>query len=168
MRDLTNRLNALEANSDIQFTKGRYWRAIDAGTPDEAARCLTRDVKIDFEGMGVFDDRESFIGAIRSQANIPGQFHMHHGLNPRVEVQSATTARGTWQIRYQGIFTNINTLVNMSGFYEDTYMKIDGEWLIASMRMRQHTMTSTVIDQNGAATISGLPQPKTNSNQECD
>ena len=57
---------------------------------------------------------------------------MHHAQNPLVEITGPDSARGRVGLRFHSINTRDKTTVQLSGFYEDEYRRIDGDWLISA------------------------------------
>jgi hypothetical protein len=150
------RLGRLEAVEAIMALKARYWRAIDAGQPDQVEGCLAADLRVDFEGIPPFFDRASFMTMIREAATQPGR-HMHHGRNPIIQVTGPTSAGGRWDIFYQGIFEGAGQIVQMVGEYEDEYRLEQGGWRIAAMTMRQRSFTVRAVAQDGSQRFTSLP-----------
>ena len=67
---------------------------------------------------------------------------MHHGQNPEVTLVDADNATATWGLYYYMVDTRRNVVTQLGGFYDDAYVRIDGEWLIS----RSHyEVSSTAI-----------------------
>lgn len=151
---LQERLVALEDREAILALKARYWRSMDLGLVDDVAACLSENVAIDFEGMPPTQDRESFIAIVRATAGKAGAFHVHHGHNPEVALVDADRATGRWEIFYSGIDLPHRLVMQMSGVYEDRYVKTDDRWLIQAMTMRQTSFSSRTVDADGHVNVS--------------
>ncbi len=59
------------------------------------------------------------------------EIRMHHGQNPQIEVHDAGHASGQWGLYYYLIDTRQQTVTQLAGFYRDTYVCRDGQWLIS-------------------------------------
>ena len=67
---------------------------------------------------------------------------MHHGQNPEVTLVDADNATATWGLYYYMVDTRRDVVTQLGGFYDDAYVRIDGEWLIS----RSHyEVSSTAI-----------------------
>ncbi len=142
---LETRLSAVEAVQEIHRLKARYGSLIDErytldGARDAAAVAEVADRVVALfapdavwdggERLGTWTGRE----AIRERFLDPTLgFTLHYFLKPVIEVDG-DTATGTWDI-----FAPI-TLGNgkpgfMAGVEHDTYRRVDGQWLHASMRL---------------------------------
>jgi hypothetical protein len=95
----------------IKRLKYKYLRCLDQKLWDEIAECFTPDATAAYSGgKYAFDDAQAIIAFLR-QAMGADSFHSSHRVHhPEIEL----TIRG-------------------AAFYEDEYLKVDGEWKI------QHT-----------------------------
>ena len=135
--NLERRLADLQDIEAIETLKARYWRAIDRRRPAEVEACFIQDATIDFEGLPRYESREGFMAMVRQAAGSSQTFNMHHGQNPRITITGPNTAAGEWDIFYFGIDLGSQTIVQMAGIYTDTYVRENGNWLIATTTMRQ-------------------------------
>ena len=123
----------------IRQLKARYFRTMD--TKDWAAmRAVFAD---DF----VMDGREAggreitgadaFMGFL--ERFLEGAPTVHHGHMPEITITSSTTATGIWALHDIIIQPNGDRLEGY-GHYHETYVKIEGDWKIASSKLtRLHT-----------------------------
>jgi hypothetical protein len=89
-----------------------------------------------------FDDRDDMLAVFTDLACQPHIVEMHHGQNPRIEVQDADHATGNWGLYYYLIDTHRQIVTQLAGVYDDTYVRCDGRWQIT----RSHyDVTSTQI-----------------------
>jgi hypothetical protein len=56
----------------------------------------------------------------------------HRVHQPEIDLTSPTTATGIWALEDTVIETSANITIRGSGFYEDEYVKMAGQWKITS------------------------------------
>lgn len=136
LASLETRLRALSDVEAIETLKSRYWRALDRKKPSEVESCLLATAIVDFEGLPRYESRDAFMALVREAAKNPHVYNMHHGQNPQITITGADSAEGTWDIFFYGIDLSANSLLQMAGAYNDTYIREHGTWLIAKSEMR--------------------------------
>ena len=57
----------------------------------------------------------------------------HRIHQPEIDLTSPTTAVGTWAMDDIVIMTDWNLTIRGAAFYEDRYVKVDGEWKITTL-----------------------------------
>jgi hypothetical protein len=128
---LEERLSRLEAIEDIRQLKARYFHACDNKQPDVVRECFAPgDIELRYGRIGNFNDREQMLAVFAELACQPHIVEMHHGQNPRIEVQGNDAATGIWGLYYYLIDTRRQTVTQLAGFYDDTYSRTDGQWRI--------------------------------------
>jgi hypothetical protein len=100
------------------------------------------DFLIDFGFIGEFTDMDAFIGVFKSLACHPTHVDMHHGTAPEIEMTGPDTAKGRWRMRFQLLETEQKQVQLMSGYYEDEYARVNGEW---KMRVSKYTLMSNLF-----------------------
>ncbi|MGB0188537.1 MAG: nuclear transport factor 2 family protein [Aequoribacter sp.] len=121
----------LEAIELIKQLKARYFRFLDTGNQEGLASVFTEDATAHFIG-GHYDidvqGRDKLL-KFYAYSFTEDKFGMHNGHHPEITVDG-DNATGLWYL--QDIFINLeeNTTVMGSAIYEDTYVKVDGEWKI--------------------------------------
>jgi hypothetical protein len=100
------------------------------------------DFLIDFGFIGEFTDMDAFIGVFKSLACHPTHVDMHHGTAPEIEMSGPDTAKGRWRMRFQLLETEQKQVQLMSGYYEDEYARVNGEW---KMRVSKYTLMSNLF-----------------------
>ncbi len=142
---LEKRLAQLEAIEQIRTLKSRYLACCDAKDPEGMRACFADGrVHIDYGAVGTFDNADDLKTLYTQMACHPHMVEMHHGSNPRIEMIDASHARGRWALTYQLINTQMNTLTQLGGEYEDEYQLFGSEWKIVATRF---TVTSTLAVQ---------------------
>ncbi len=140
---IEERLARLEAIEAIRDVKSRYLACCDAKDPDGMRGCFADGkVDIDYGVVGRFDNADDLKAIYTDMACHPHIVEMHHGSNPRIQVIDAKQARGQWSLEYQLINTELNTLTQLGGEYEDEYRLTDTGWKITATRF---VVSSTLI-----------------------
>ncbi len=115
----------------IKRLKYKYLRCLDQKLWDEIAECFTPDATAAYSGgQYTFDDAEAIIAFLR-RAMGADSFHSSHRVHhPEIELTSETTATGVWALEDVVIDTRFEITIRGAAFYEDEYVKVDGEWKI--------------------------------------
>ena len=127
-----DKLQKLIDIEEIKNLKHRYFRAIYMADFDLLDNVFSPDISIDYRGCtyrweskGKETIKESLTHAFHNQTAA-----MHTAHHPEIEVLSETEATGKWYL--QDIFYNfdLGSVTQGTALYEDTYIKINGQWLI--------------------------------------
>ena len=141
--DLATRVQQLEDIEAIKQLKARWWFACDTRDIAGMRACYDEnDFLIDFGFIGEFTDMDAFIEVFQSLACHPSHVDMHHGMAPEIKMTGTDTANGRWRMRFQLLETDQQQIQLMSGFYEDEYARVDGEW---KMRVSKYTLMSNLF-----------------------
>lgn len=137
------RLARLEAIEAIRQLKARYFHACDSKQPEIVRECFAPgDIELRYGRIGNFDNREDMLAVFTELACQPHIVEMHHGQNPRIEVHDADHASGIWGLYYFLIDTRRHIVTQLAGFYDDAYIRSEGQWRIT----RSHyEVTSTQV-----------------------
>jgi hypothetical protein len=134
--DTVERLDAIES---IRQLKARYFRCIDTKEWAGLAEVFAPDAVMDMTGEGgaVTTGATAIAEYVRTCGIEPAET-VHHGHNPEITITSATTATAIWpmedMLRWpEGTFA-LKTLHGY-GHYHETYERIDGTWLIKTLRL---------------------------------
>ncbi len=125
----------LVALEEIRRVKFRYLRCLDLKRWDEMAETLTADVDVRYGTPSYgeplrFEGREPVIEFMRNAVG-PGITTVHFAGQPEIDIDGDTAA-GTWLMRDKVIVPEHRVVIEGAAFYEDTYRRVDGAWLIAS------------------------------------
>ena len=135
-------LDNLIAIEEIKQLKARYFRLMDQKRWDEWGNVFTRDAILRYgpEANEVFEGRQQIVQGLREI--LADAVTVHHGHMPEIEINSKTTATGTWAmfdfIQMPGV-----TLTGY-GHYEEDYIKIDGKWKFANIKSTRLRVDTTV------------------------
>lgn len=131
--DAQGALQTLLDKQAIRELKYRYLNACDDKSPEQVTACFAPGpVNINFGHIGQFANREDFVAVFVALGCHEHIVDMHHAENMLVEMTGADTARARVGLRFHSINTQDKTTVQLGGFYEDEYRRIDGEWLISA------------------------------------
>jgi hypothetical protein len=154
-----NDLNSLQVLTDIEAIeelKARYCRLLDTKNWQAWRAIFTDDFVSDTSEAGgkVIEGADPFVAFVRENLGEPSQTTSHQVHMPEIELTSATTAKAVWALED---WVDLTPTVGMHGHghYHETYVKVDGEWLISSSkltRIRQEIITPA----SGAA----MPDPE--------
>lgn len=145
-RTLQERLERIEAIEDIRRLKHRYCSFCDRGyDPEGIASLFTED--------GTWEDGRSFLSGraelVRYFGAAPDyiRFAAHMVTNSIIDVDG-NTAHGRWWLLMactrmrrgepQGAW--------MLGEYDEDYLRLDGQWKFARLRLAEKFFTSTLDD----------------------
>lgn len=122
----------------IEQLKYRYWRACDAKDAAGFRDCfVSQGGQVDFGPLGRKDPDEMVgIFTAITEASCPdGQpvvLDMHHGFHPSITITDTGEARGAWTLHFTQVNNLAGTIHRMTGEYDDTYRRENGEWKIAT------------------------------------
>jgi len=120
----------------IRQLKARYFRLMD--TKDWAAmrEVFTPDVHVEIaDNAAMHDGVEPFMAMLEEA--LRDVVTVHHGHMPEIEVTSPTTATGIWAMEDHLRFPAGGPISELHGYghYHETYVKVDGQWRIQSLRL---------------------------------
>ncbi len=138
---LEERIERLEALEDIRQLKHRYLNACDLKEVEAIRNCFAEgDIVIDYGPVGLFKDRDSFVGLFQEMACHDYVIDLHHGANPEIEVDGDQAA-ARWALYYFNINGDTGATRQLGGFYQDEYRRIDGLWKIVKTVFQAHSIT---------------------------
>jgi len=131
-------LERLLAIEDIRNLRARYTRFIDTKQWDQLAGILSRDITLDLPSLraqGGLRGVEAFISLVKSWFAASPSLHMNY--LPEIEVLSERSARGIWGQEYflPPAFRRGEFHGHGYGYSHETYEKVGGAWLMASVRL---------------------------------
>lgn len=161
--ELEQRIARLEAIEAIRKLKAQYLSACDLKELDGIRECFAEgEVHIDYGMLGIHKHREALIGLFDQLGNHPHIHDSHHGQNAVIDILSETTAKAQWQLSFQQINTQENTVTQFAGLYQDQYQKVGEQWLITSTVFKVlSTHISKITDGNIEVVFAGgqMPMP---------
>lgn len=134
-QSLEQRIARLEAESDIEKLRYRYWFAILDKDVDGLIACFAPDAFLEY-GMGIelrgIADIKSFFDMVLLNEDLVLQ--MPRGANGIIDLTSETRADGRWLVQVVMLKHSdaVGSRINVQ--YFESYEKIDGEWKIKTMK----------------------------------
>lgn len=134
-QSLEQRIARLEAESDIEKLRYRYWFAILDKNVEALVSCFAPDAFLEY-GMGIelrgTEAIKSFFDMVLLNEDLALQ--MPRGANGIIELTSETHADGRWLVQVVMLRHSeaVGSRINVQ--YFESYEKIDGEWKIKSMK----------------------------------
>lgn len=125
---LEERVERLEAESDIRRLKARYLNACDAKDVEAMRACFTEDAVIDFPPLGEFD-LDGLVGIFTQMAATTPITDVHQGHNAEINV-NGDEADGKWNLGFATYDPREGTFRLLSSFYSDRYRKTENGWRI--------------------------------------
>lgn len=134
---IASRLARLEATEAIRNLKARYLTACDLKQVEVMRGCFIEGkMVLDYGPVGFFNSAEELVEMYSKFACNEHVLDVHLGGNPQIEIIDDNHARGTWCLHFFQIHTAANTVLQLGGYYDDEYVRIDGEWKISSCRFK--------------------------------
>ncbi len=131
MSDIT--LDDLVAIHHIEQLKYAYFRCLDQKRWDEMETLLTPDVEATYSGgTNSFSGRDAVLDFLQRSMGAESFHSAHHCHHPEIRLTSATDATGTWAMEDTVIMLDFDITIRGAGFYEDRYVRQNGQWLIAA------------------------------------
>ena len=114
----------------IKRVKYKYFRCLDSKRWDELAECFAEDATTNWaSGKWRFQGVDAIVQFL-SKTLPHNRISMHQGHHPEIELTGDTTARGKWSLQDYIIDNKGNLYLRGASFYDDEYIKVNGEWKI--------------------------------------
>jgi hypothetical protein len=151
--DHPSSLDELLAIEAIRQLKARYCRFVDTKQWERLTRLFTPNAHL--EGFGSVPDGSdpaAFVAAV--SGGLAQAITIHHVHTPEIVFTSPDRARGVWPMMDYVEFQADDRPAGMPtdrgwigwGYYEEDYVRIDGEWLISFMRLARQRMDALTAD----------------------
>ncbi len=116
----------------IKRLKYRYLRSIDQKRWDELESCFIEAATARYGGgLYEFSSRAEIMEFCSRSMGATTFLSSHRCHHPEIDLVSPTEATGTWALEDTVILTDLGLNIQGAAFYEDRYVKVDGEWKIA-------------------------------------
>jgi len=132
--DLEARIRTLEDIEEIKRLKCRYWRCLDRKLWAEMEECFARRATADYGPSFRFRGRKSIVAFLRQFLGRDSVTTFHMGHNAEIEMTGEGRARGRWVLN-DFFIVEPGTKRRGWGFYDDEYVKEDGQWKKKSTRL---------------------------------
>jgi hypothetical protein len=113
----------------IKRLKARYARGVDFRDWDGFRSVFADDAVWDMRDTGAerVEGGDNIVDYVRRA--LGEAISVHHAHLPIIDITSPTTAEGSWQAEHMHRFAD-GTDMHGYGLYNETYVKVDGEWKI--------------------------------------
>jgi hypothetical protein len=145
--DPLQELREIEA---IKALKYRYIRSIDQKDWDLMRRCFTPDATTSYSGgKYAFEGIEAIMKFMTESMDRGSFLSSHRVHHPEIALDGADRATGTWAHDDYVVDTKHDLTIHGAAFYEDRYVKVDGEWKI------EHTGYQRTFEEMGPRSAQG-------------
>jgi len=160
-------LTALVEVEAIKRLKYRYIRCLDQKLWDELETCFVPDATASYGGGAwSYEGRDDIVEFIRGSMGSHQFLSSHRVGQPEIELTGPDTAWGTWALDDLVVHLEFGVDIRGAAFYEDTYVKVDGEWRIQSTgykrtfeevrpRPTDVTLTASWWETDGRSSLNG-------------
>jgi bile-acid 7alpha-dehydratase len=116
----------------IKKLKHKYMRSVDTKKLDDLKDCFVDDASASYAGgQYSFKGRDNILGFLKDM--MPETLiTMHMAFHPEIEITSETSAKGSWGFQDYLIEQTSNVSLRGYAYYQDEYVKVDGQWKIKS------------------------------------
>ena len=135
LAEIEARMRRIEDVEAIKRLKYRYWRCLDRLDWEGVMDCFAEDGAVDYAGTIKIDGKRAL--AEQLPAILGEHLGVHQGHHPEIDFTSDTTARGTWGLFVYALHNERKRGLRIVGFYEDEYVREDGQWKIRKSVMKQ-------------------------------
>lgn len=138
-RPTEDALRTLLDFEELKQLKARYMRYRDLKKWDEWKELFTDDLRFESEhNPHSFTSSDALVEAVKSGMSLSDTVHMGH--MPELWMTGPDSATGIWGIEYiiNEMQDGRRVTRNGFGFYHEQYVRRDGRWLFASIRVLQY------------------------------
>lgn len=150
---LEERIQRLEDIESIRYLQAKYQRVLDARDFNGIAECFADDVVSSYgNGEMSYNGKDNVIKFLMSVMSVKmPSAHMIHG--GEIDVFDDNTAKAKWYL--QDFLINKEHNVNIYGaaIYDNSYVKINGEWKIKAIGYKRIYEYMDTVSQIQTATL---------------
>lgn len=115
----------------IETLKYRYVRLIDVKEWDELEKLFVPDATATYsDGKYAFEGRDAIMGFLRDAMASTNMLTSHKVHQPEITLLEDDRATATWALDDVVVHLDYNVTIRGAAFYQDSYVKVDGEWKI--------------------------------------
>jgi len=157
----------LIAMEEIKRLKYKYVRCLDQKRWDDIAECFVPDAVASYGGGAwAFEGRDAILDFLRSSMGSEKFLSGHRVGQPEIDITGADTAKAIWALSDTVAQLEFGVDIRGGAFYEDEYVKVDGEWKIKSTgykrtyeemepRSSDITVTASLFETDGRSSLGG-------------
>jgi len=157
----------LIAIEEIKRLKHKYVRCLDQKRWDEIAELFVPDATASYGGGAwAFDGRDAIVEFLRSSMGSQQFLSAHRVGQPEIDITGPDSATAIWALSDTVAQLEFGVDIRGGAFYEDTYVKVDGEWKIQSTgykrtyeemepRSADITVTASLFETDGRSSLGG-------------
>ena len=137
----------------IKRVKYKYVRCLDQKLWDEVGDCFTADAVASYSGGKYhYEGRDAiveFLSRSMGDENFLSSHRLHH---PEIDLDGDTAAHGVWALEDTVLVGGFGVMVRGAAFYEDDYVKLDGQWRISRTSYKRSFEEIEPLDRPGRKT----------------
>ena len=146
-QSINKRITHLEDYEAIKNLKYRYFDACDKKDTQSMIECFSHNtVHIDYEDFGKFNTAKKMVYKFKLFSCFDHLLEHHSGKNPIIKI-TKNNASAHWSLSYFLVDTNKKITLNLTGFYNDIYIKESGKWLIKESVFKKTSSFYQKIDK---------------------
>jgi SnoaL-like domain len=122
----------------IEELKYRYARCLDLKQWDELRTLFADDAVCDYSGGKYHQEgADAIVEWIKNGMGAETFLSSHKMHHPEITITGSHTAVGIWALDDRVIMSDLKLAVRGASFYDDRYVKLDGEWKFAYTSYRR-------------------------------
>ena len=157
----------LIAMEEIKRLKYKYVRCLDQKRWDDIAECFVPAAVASYGGGAwAFEGRDAILDFLRSSMGSEKFLSGHRVGQPEIDITGPDTAKAIWALSDTVAQLEFGVDIRGGAFYEDEYVKVDGEWKIKSTgykrtfeemepRSADITLTASLFETDGRSSLGG-------------
>jgi hypothetical protein len=157
----------LIAIEEIKRLKYRYVRCLDQKRWDDIEGCFVPDAVASYGGGAwAFEGRDAILEFLRTSMGSEQFLSSHRVGQPEIDITGPDTATGIWALADTVAQLEFGVDIRGGAFYEDTYVKVDGQWKIKTTgykrtyeeiepRSSDITLTASLFGTDGRSSLGG-------------
>jgi len=151
----------------IKRLKYRYVRCLDQKRWDEIEKCFVQNAVASYGGGAwAFEGRDAILDFLRTSMGSEKFLSGHRVGQPEIDITGPDSATAIWALSDTVAQLEFGVDIRGGAFYEDTYIKVDGEWKIKSTgykrtyeemepRSADITLTASLFETDGRSSLGG-------------
>ncbi len=139
LEELEKRIRVLEDIEAIKQLKSRYSQIVDGSSPEEIERLVTEDAFFDYGQVGTLKGRKAITEFFKKYPEVR-PLRVHYFSQPDIQIEG-DEAYGRWYM-WCPCSSGDGRALWSSGFQEDKYKRVNGEWLIAGLKLTSNFRTT--------------------------